>query len=95
MPHCFCFYMPTRRAAISNIEGLEAVPFFTNETIFDELHEKPESMTVLGGGPIGCELGQAFSRLGVKVTIVHNGDKLLPPGARVKPASMGEAADRR
>jgi pyruvate/2-oxoglutarate dehydrogenase complex dihydrolipoamide dehydrogenase (E3) component len=70
------------RAAIPKIDGLEAVPFFTNETIFDELHEKPESMIVLGGGPIGCELGQAFSRLGVKITIVHNGDQLLPPEDR-------------
>nr|MBA2269223.1 FAD-dependent oxidoreductase [Chthoniobacterales bacterium] len=67
------------RAAIPKIDGLDSVPFFTNETIFDELHEKPESMAVLGGGPIGCELGQAFSRLGVKITIVHNGDQLLPP----------------
>lgn len=70
------------RAAIPKIDGLDAVPFFTNETIFDELHEKPESMAVLGGGPIGCELGQAFSRLGVKITIVHNGDQLLPPEDR-------------
>ena len=70
------------RATIPQIAGLEAIPFFTNETIFDELHEKPESMAVLGGGPIGCELGQAFSRLGVKITIVHNGDQLLPPEDR-------------
>ncbi len=70
------------RATIPKIAGLEAISFFTNETIFDELHEKPESMAVLGGGPIGCELGQAFSRLGVKITIVHNGDQLLPPEDR-------------
>ena len=67
------------RATIPRIEGLDAVPFFTNETIFDELHEKPESMIVLGGGPIGCELGQAFSRLSVKITMVQNGPQLLPP----------------
>jgi pyruvate/2-oxoglutarate dehydrogenase complex dihydrolipoamide dehydrogenase (E3) component len=54
------------------------VPYFTNETIFDELKEKPDSMIVLGGGPIGCELGQGFSRLGVKVTIVQQGTQLLP-----------------
>lgn len=70
------------RAASPKIDGLEAIPFFTNETIFDELHEKPESMIVLGGGPIGCELGQAFSRLGVKITIVQNGEQLLPPEDR-------------
>lgn len=67
------------RAVIPRIEGLESVPYFTNETIFDELKEKPESMIVLGGGPIGCELGQTFSRLGVKVTIVQNGPQILAP----------------
>jgi len=70
------------RATIPKIEGLETVPFFTNETIFDELHEKPASMVVLGGGPIGCELGQAFSRLGVKITIVQSVDQLMPPEDR-------------
>ncbi len=67
------------RAAIPKIDGLENVPFYTNETIFDELRERPASMIVLGGGPIGCELGQALARLGVKITIVHNSKQLLPP----------------
>ena len=66
------------RATIPKIEGIDEVPYFTNETIFDELKEKPESMIVLGGGPIGCELGQAFARLGVKVDIVQSGGQLLP-----------------
>ena len=66
------------RAMIPKIEGLDSVPYFTNETIFDELKEKPESIIVLGGGPIGCELGQAFARLGVKVTIVEYGAQILP-----------------
>lgn len=76
------------RARIPDIEGLANVPFFTNETIFDELAEQPESMIVLGGGPIGCELGQAFSRLGIKITIVHNGDQLMPPEDRDVAALM-------
>src|SRR3984893_10341292 len=67
------------RAGIPPIEGLRDVTYFTNETIFDELIEKPESMIVLGGGPIGCELGQAFNRLGVKVTIFQSADQILPP----------------
>jgi pyruvate/2-oxoglutarate dehydrogenase complex dihydrolipoamide dehydrogenase (E3) component len=67
------------RAAIPKIEGINSVPYFTNETIFDELKEKPESMIVLGGGPIGCELGQALSRLGVKTTIVEYSPQILPP----------------
>ncbi len=66
------------RAVIPKIEGIDTVPFFTNETIFDELKEKPESIIVLGGGPIGCELGQVFRRLGVRVTILQKGDQLLP-----------------
>ena len=66
------------RAAIPEIEGIDTVPYFTNETIFDELKGKPESMIVLGGGPIGCELAQTFRRFGVKVTIVQRGDQLLP-----------------
>jgi pyruvate/2-oxoglutarate dehydrogenase complex dihydrolipoamide dehydrogenase (E3) component len=67
------------RAVIPKIEGIDRVPYFTNETIFDEPKEKPESMIVLGGGPIGCELGQALSRLGVKVTIVEFAPQLLAP----------------
>ena len=67
------------RAVIPKIEGIEGIPYFTNETIFDALKEKPERMIVLGGGPIGCELGQALSRLGVKVTIVEYGQQILAP----------------
>jgi pyruvate/2-oxoglutarate dehydrogenase complex dihydrolipoamide dehydrogenase (E3) component len=67
------------RATIPKIGGIDSVPYFSNETIFDELAQKPESMVVLGGGPIGCELGQAFSRLGIKITIVQSAAQLLPP----------------
>jgi pyruvate/2-oxoglutarate dehydrogenase complex dihydrolipoamide dehydrogenase (E3) component len=67
------------RAVIPKIDGIGKVPYFTNETIFDELNEKPESMIVLGGGPIGCELGQALSRLGVKITIVEYVPQILGP----------------
>src|SRR5437667_12573501 len=66
------------RAVIPKVEGIDDVPYFTNETVFDELNEKPESMIVLGGGPIGCELAQTFRRLGVQLTIVQRGDRLLP-----------------
>src|SRR2546427_3893521 len=65
-------------AVIPKIEGIDSVPYFTNETIFDQLKERPESMIVLGGGPIGCELGQALNRLGVKIDIVQSGERLLP-----------------
>jgi pyruvate/2-oxoglutarate dehydrogenase complex dihydrolipoamide dehydrogenase (E3) component len=66
------------RAAIPDVEGLADARPFTNETVFDELRSKPERMIVLGGGPIGCELGQAFARLGVKVTLLQSGPRLLP-----------------
>jgi len=66
------------RAVIPKIEGMDSVRYFSNETIFDELKQKPESMIVLGGGPIGCELAQTFRRLGVQVTIIQRGDQLLP-----------------
>lgn len=57
------------RAAVPPIDGIDTVPFLTNETIF-ELTELPSHLLVLGGGPIGCELAQAFRRLGAAVTIV-------------------------
>ncbi len=66
------------RAVVPKIKGVESVPYFTNETIFEEVKEKPENMIVLGGGPIGCELAQTFQRLGVEVTILERGDQLLP-----------------
>jgi pyruvate/2-oxoglutarate dehydrogenase complex dihydrolipoamide dehydrogenase (E3) component len=66
------------RALVPKIKGIENIPYFTNETIFDELKRKPENMIVLGGGPIGCELAQTFQRLGVDVTIFQRGDQLLP-----------------
>ncbi|MEM8824691.1 MAG: FAD-dependent oxidoreductase, partial [Pseudomonadota bacterium] len=52
------------------IDGLQDVPFETNETIFD-LMEQPEHLLVLGGGPIGLEMAQAHVRLGCKVTVVE------------------------
>jgi pyruvate/2-oxoglutarate dehydrogenase complex dihydrolipoamide dehydrogenase (E3) component len=66
------------RTAVPKIEGIDSVTYFTNETIFDELNSKPESLIVLGGGPIGCELGQTLSRFGVRTTIVQRGARLLP-----------------
>lgn len=56
--------------SIPDISGLENINYFTNETIF-ELHEKPEHLVVIGGGPIGCELSQAFALLGFKVTLLE------------------------
>jgi pyruvate/2-oxoglutarate dehydrogenase complex dihydrolipoamide dehydrogenase (E3) component len=60
-----------------DIDGMDSVKVYTNETIFFECRELPKNFVVIGGGPIGCELGQAFSRLGSKVTIVNRGGRLL------------------
>ena len=56
--------------AVPPIPGLDAVPFLTNETVFD-LAERPRRLLVLGGGPIGCELAQAHARLGCEVVLVE------------------------
>ncbi|NQT93945.1 MAG: NAD(P)/FAD-dependent oxidoreductase [Lentisphaerae bacterium] len=61
------------------IEGLGDVECLTNETLFD-LESVPASMVVLGGGAIGCEMAQAFSRLGCKCSIIHMDPYLLPAG---------------
>jgi pyruvate/2-oxoglutarate dehydrogenase complex dihydrolipoamide dehydrogenase (E3) component len=65
------------RAALPVVEGLAEARPFTNETIFDDLRARPDGMVILGGGPIGCELGQAFARLGVRVTVVEPAARLL------------------
>ncbi|MDZ4054382.1 MAG: FAD-dependent oxidoreductase [Phenylobacterium sp.] len=62
-------------AAVPPIPGLDTVPYLTNESVF-ELTEAPRRLIVLGGGPIGVELGQAFRRLGSEVVIVE-ADKIL------------------
>jgi len=64
---------------IPPIEGIKDVKFLTNENIF-ELTYSPKSMTIIGGGAIGTEMAQAFSRLGAKVTIVHMDEHLIPNG---------------
>ena len=61
------------------IPGLRDTPHLTNETLFS-LDRIPESLVVIGGGAIGCEMAQAFSRLGSRVSIVHMDLHLLPHG---------------
>ncbi len=64
-------------ARIPPIEGIKQVPFITNVGIFS-LNKLPQSLIVLGGGPIGMEMAQSFSRLGSKVTVVEFADCILP-----------------
>lgn len=58
------------------ISGLENIEYLTSDTIW-ALRDKPKRMIVLGGGPIGCELAQAFARLGVQVTQIEMAARLL------------------
>ncbi len=75
-------------AVIPPIPGLQDVDPLTNETVWD-LTEVPSRLAVIGGGPIGCELGQAFARLGSRVTIVDMEDRVLP---REEPAASDTLA---
>lgn len=62
--------------AIPPVEGLSDTPYLTNRDIF-ALDHLPESLIVLGGGPIGIEMAQAFARLGSRVTVIQRGDQIL------------------
>jgi len=64
--------------SVPPVEGLAAVPYWTNETVFSQ-RTLPARLIVLGGGPIGLELSQAFARLGAKVTVVEFMDQILGP----------------
>lgn len=63
--------------ALPDIPGLADANPLTSETVWG-LRERPARLVVLGGGAIGCELAQAWARLGSAVTLVHRGERLLP-----------------
>lgn len=63
--------------AIPPLKGIEAITPLTSENIW-HLKALPRRLVVLGGGPIGCELAQAFGRLGSRITIVEQGLRILP-----------------
>jgi len=65
------------RAAIPAINGIEDTPYLTNEQVFD-LREPVDSLIVIGGGPIGIEMAQAFGRLGSKVYVIQRDTQILP-----------------
>lgn len=76
---------PGTRPAVPPVDGLADTPYWTNRDAV-QVSELPGSLVVVGGGPIGCELAQVFSRFGVRVTIVQHGPRLVP-------ADEPEAAD--
>jgi pyruvate/2-oxoglutarate dehydrogenase complex dihydrolipoamide dehydrogenase (E3) component len=63
-------------AFVPSIDGLDAVPHLTNETLF-ELVEQPKRLAIVGSGPIGTEMAQAFQRLGTQVTVFETQDRIL------------------
>jgi pyruvate/2-oxoglutarate dehydrogenase complex dihydrolipoamide dehydrogenase (E3) component len=65
------------RPAVPHIPGLDAVPYLTNETIF-HLREPVPHLLIVGAGPIGCEMAQAFRRLGSVVTVIDVAPRILP-----------------
>jgi dihydrolipoamide dehydrogenase len=64
------------RPLVPPIKGLDSVDYLTSDTLW-ELQEQPTRLLVLGGGPIGCELAQAFARLGSQVTLVEMAPQIL------------------
>ena len=79
------------RAAAPPIPGLEDAGYLTNETVFS-LTELPDTLLVLGGGPIGSELAQCFARFGSRVILLERGAEILsnddPAAAAVVRASL-------
>lgn len=65
------------RPRIPPLPGIDDITVLTSDNLW-QLKSLPERLVVLGGGPIGCELGQSFARLGSKVSLVEMGDQLLP-----------------
>lgn len=65
------------RPAVPPIPGLQEVGYLTNVTALD-LKQRPGTMAIIGGGPVGVEFAQVFRQLGVRVTLVEKADRLLP-----------------
>lgn len=78
---------------IPEIKGLKSSGFLTYESVF-KLDKIPKSMTVLGGGPIGCELSQAFSRLGTKVSLIHSHTHLLDKEEKLAQTTIAEQFEK-
>lgn len=65
------------RPSVPDIPGLAAIDYLTSDTVW-ELSELPRRLLVVGGGPVGCELAQAFARLGSEVSLATRAERLLP-----------------
>ena len=82
-----------RPAVPTEIPGLAEAEFLTNLNVFD-LAELPKRLLVLGGGPVGCELAQAFRRFGSEVTLIHRKPLFLPREERDAAMILADAFGR-
>ena len=74
------------RPASLAVPGLAEAGYLTNETIF-RLTDLPKRLAVIGGGPIGCELSQAFARFGSSVSLLDQAERVLPVRRQTQPGS--------
>ena len=81
------------RAMLPDIPGLAQAGYLTNETVFD-LTALPPSLLVIGGGPLGCELAQAFARFGTRTVIAHDEPLFLPREERDAAQMVSDALAR-
>ena len=81
------------RAVVPPIPGLSEAGYLTNETVFS-LTERPARLAVFGAGPLGCELAQAFQRLGSRVTLFERGPQFLPREDPDAAALLAETLER-
>ena len=81
--------------AVPDIDGLAGTPYWTNRDVMKQT-TAPESLVVIGAGPIGAELAQAFARFGTRVTMLEARDRMLVPGGgRGRRGDRAGAARRR
>lgn len=81
------------RPAVPAISGLATLDFLTNETLFS-LTELPRRLAIIGAGPVGCEMAQAFARFGADVLLVENRHGLLPREEREAARIIQAALER-
>ncbi len=77
----YIFIATGTRPFIPPISGLDKIDFLTSENLF-QLKKIPESLTFIGAGTIGCEMSQAFAKMGCKCTIIHDQSHLIPTGEK-------------
>lgn len=81
------------RPIVPEIPGLAEAGYLTNESVFD-LNEAPRRLLVIGGGPLGCEVAQAFCRMGVQTSIVQSWPLFLPREERDAAQILSDAFAR-